>query len=207
MVEYIRTLFDGADNWTAYLILGVSAYIENVFPPIPGDTVTVFGAYLISHGLLDFWGVYISTSIGSILGFFTMYILAVKIGRPFTKSRFFSKIFNESRLKKVEFWFAKYGYWVIAGNRFLAGTRSVISIFAGLFHLNWPYVLLLSAISVFVWNGLLIYLGYILGVNWESILTIITQYNRIFMILLFIAAGVYLYKRYKKRLKRKEINE
>ena len=37
---------------------------------------------------------------------------------------------------KVEKWFADWGYWVIFANRFLSGTRSVVSIFAGLFHLN-----------------------------------------------------------------------
>ena len=40
------------------------------------------------------------------------------------------------RIEKIEVWFAKYGYWVIFANRFLSGTRSVISLFAGIFKLN-----------------------------------------------------------------------
>ena len=92
MIEYIESLFEGISGPAAYWLLGVSAYIENVFPPIPGDTVTVFGAYLISSGNLDFWGVYISTTIGSVLGFFTMYLMAIKVGRSFLKSKLKAKL-------------------------------------------------------------------------------------------------------------------
>jgi len=45
-----------------YVALFLSAYIENIFPPIPGDTVTVIGAYFVGTGKLNFWGVYFSTS-------------------------------------------------------------------------------------------------------------------------------------------------
>ena len=41
-ITYLNSLPDPL----IYLALGVSAFVENVFPPIPGDTITAFGAFL-----------------------------------------------------------------------------------------------------------------------------------------------------------------
>lgn len=200
MLEYVNQILDQITPTMAYFILFLSAIIENVFPPIPGDTVTVIGAYLITTDKLGFWGVYISTSTGSLVGFFIMYVLGLKFGRSFVRSKFKSKIFSQDMFDKVEKWFVKYGYWVILANRFLSGTRSVIALFAGFFHLDWYKVILLGLISALIWNGLLIYAGYLLGVNWETITNIISQYNKIVIALTFIAIMIYvLIKRYRKK--------
>ena len=200
MLEYINQLFGQINPFMAYMILFLSAIIENIFPPIPGDTVTVIGAYLITTGNLGFWGVYISTSIGSLVGFLIMYYLGLKFGRSFVRSKFKSKIFSEEMFDRVEKWFVKYGYWVILANRFLSGTRSVIALFAGFFHLEWYKVILLGLISALIWNGLLIYAGYLLGVNWEMITEIISRYNKIVIAITVIAIITYLIvKKYRKK--------
>jgi len=69
MLEYIESIIAQVDPAIAYLILFASAFVENTFPPIPGDTVVVVGAYLITTGKLSFWGVWLSTTGGSVLGF------------------------------------------------------------------------------------------------------------------------------------------
>ena len=61
MLEFIEKLFDQIDPLVAYLVLFLSAILENIIPPVPGDTVVIVGAYLVSIGQLNFWGVYIST--------------------------------------------------------------------------------------------------------------------------------------------------
>ena len=75
MLEYIESLISQVDPMLAYFILFVSAYEENTFPPVPGDTVTVIGAYLITTGKLSFTGVWLSTTFGSVLGFMTMFYI------------------------------------------------------------------------------------------------------------------------------------
>ena len=199
MIEYLNNLFTQIEPATAYTILVVSAFVENTFPPIPGDTVTVLGAYLVSSGRLGFWGVYLSTTLGSVIGFFTMYLLGRRFGRSFIRSKLGGRIFDESQISKVEKWFGNYGLWVIAANRFLSGTRSVISLFAGLFHLNAALVLLLATISALIWNGLLIYGGYQLGVNWEVLSGIISQYNKVVIAFTILIIGIIIYKKLKKR--------
>ncbi len=197
MLNFINNLFNQIDPLTAYIVLGISAFVENTVPPIPGDTVTVLGAYLISVDKLEFWGVYISTTVGSVLGFFFMYLIGVRFGRSILNSRIGKKVFNGEQIEKTEIWFNKYGYWIIAANRFLSGTRSVISLFTGFFKLKWYYVLGLAFISAAVWNGLLISAGYMVGENWELIAAILSQYNKI-VIALTIGIIIYLIVRRKR---------
>lgn len=203
MLESIPHLLEQIDPMLAYAILVVSAFVENVFPPIPGDTITVLGAYLVSTGKLGFWGVYFSTTIGSVIGFFTMYLLGLKLGTKILKAHWTKKTFSEDRIKKVENWFTNYGYWVIAANRFLSGTRSVVSIFAGFFSLRWYWVLLLSLVSALIWNGLLIYAGYLVGVHWEKITVLLKEYNK--WVLIMMALAVALYAAYRFFYKKREV--
>lgn len=199
MVEFLENLFSQISPAMAYLILGVSAYTENVVPPVPGDTVVILGAYLVSTGQLGFWGVYVSTTIGSVAGFVTMYYIGRKFGRSFIYKKSRSRIYKEEDIRKAEIWFGKWGYWVIVANRFLPGTRSIISLFAGLFHLNVLLVIALSIVSAAIWNGLLISAGMLVGKNWEIISDIISQYNKVLIVLTVFVIGYVIYRKYDKK--------
>lgn len=201
MLEYIESVISQVDPFTTYAILFLSAYIENTFPPIPGDTVTVLGSYLITTGKLSFTGVWLSTTFGSVLGFMTMYFVGLTLGRKFLANEKRAKIFGLKNIEKTKIWFANWGYWVIFANRFLSGTRSVISLFSGMVGLNWLYVLLLSTLSALVWNGLLIYAGYMLGVNWESIAGIVSQYNKVVIVVSVLIITFIAYKIINKKKK------
>jgi membrane protein DedA with SNARE-associated domain len=192
-------MFEQVSPFVAYLMLTASAFAENVVPPIPGDTVVVLGAYLVSIGELDFWGVYISTVIGSVGGFIMMYYIGRRFGRSFIFKKSRAKIFKPQYIKKVELWFSKWGYGVIFANRFLSGTRSVVSLFSGMFHLNAFLVVILSMLSAAIWNGLLISAGMLLGQNWEVISKIIGEYNRVLIILTAALAAFLIYRRYSKK--------
>ena len=199
MMEYLESLFSQISPTMAYLVLCISAFTENVLPPIPGDTVVVLGAYLVSTDQLGFWGVYVSTTLGSVIGFMTMFFIGRNFGRAFIYKESRAKIFKEENINKVEIWFAKWGYWVILANRFLSGTRSVISLFAGFFHLNAFIVLILSMISAAIWNGLLIGAGMLVGNNWEIISNIISQYNKVLIFLTLLVIGYFIYRKYYKK--------
>lgn len=206
MLEYFENLLNNIDPITAYIVLFFSAFAENVIPPVPGDTVVVIGAYLVSTDKLGFWGVFISTCLGSSFGFMVMYYVGAKFGRSFIHKKSRSKIFKESRIKKVEVWFADWGYWVIFANRFLSGTRSVVSIFAGLFHLNPFYVFGLGLISTMFWNGILISLGLLLGENWNILIDYISRYNFIFIVLTILVFLVIFINKFLKKKKNTEVN-
>lgn len=179
-----------------YGMLLLAAYMENVVPPIPGDSVVIFGAYLVGLGKIEFFPSLMITTIGSVSGFMTFYAVGRFGGREYFEAKKF-KWFDKSRMDKVEEWIQKKGLWIILTNRFLAGTRSVVSIFAGFARLGWIKVTLLAFISSLVWNGILITAGYYAGKNWTHVKSIVQNYNIFIsaLILLAISIGIILYKK------------
>jgi membrane protein DedA with SNARE-associated domain len=185
-----------------YLLLFLSAYVENVCPPIPGDTVTVFGAYLVGIGRLDFLLVLLTTTVGSLLGFMTLYVIGYRYGREFFERKNY-RFFPQEKIRQVESWFGRYGGLVIVGNRFLSGVRSVISIFSGIARLPWGRVCFFALISCTVWNTLLISAGYFLGINWKTVNHWMGRYNVYAGAALAIAAALWLLYRWRLRSGRK----
>ena len=189
-----------------YFVLFVSAILENLFPPVPGDTVTAFGAFLVGKGKLSFFVVYLSTSFGSVVGFYLLFYIARRFGTGFFANKRL-KWTNPEKMDKAKNRIGRYGYFVILFNRFFPGIRSVISISAGLLQMNWLLVFVLALLSAMAWNLIWIQVGYSLGNNWDTVKTtmenLIGKYNTLMGILLFllilIFSAVKLYRRYKAR--------
>lgn len=180
MLEEIISYVSNLDPTWIYVILFAFSFIENVFPPSPSDVVVVVGASLIPSTSLSFIPVLILTSIGSALGFILMYYVGLFLSEKVLRSGKLSFI-SPDALKKTDEWFSKYGYKIIVANRFLPGTRSVISFFSGVHELNIFKVFLYASISAFAWNVIIIYLGMTLGNNIELIDYYLKTYSNIGM--------------------------
>ena len=161
--DILNSLADFPPLWI-YASLFFFSFIENIFPPSPSDVVIVVAGTLVSTSVISFIPTLLVTSIGSVLGFMTLFFIGTQVDKKIIeKGRF--KFLSRDALDKAEKWFSKYGYWVILGNRFLSGTRAVISFFAGLSELNFKKTFLLALTSSLVWNLLIISLGVMFGNN------------------------------------------
>ncbi|MBW2616316.1 MAG: DedA family protein [Deltaproteobacteria bacterium] len=184
-------LLNSLPDFLIYFLLGLSAFVENVFPPIPGDTITAFGAFLVGTERLHFFGVYLSTTLGSLLGFMFLFWVGGLLGRRFFVDRDLW-FFKARDIMRAENWFRKYGYLLILLNRFFPGIRSVISISGGISRLRTFRVALLALISCAVWNLIWIAFGYMLGTNWElakeRMAYVMLRYN--FAVFVLLAAVV-----------------
>ena len=191
MEAFIHTL-ETLSPTLIYCCLFAIAYIENVFPPSPSDVIVVFGGYLVGLGTIDFTLALVLTTIGSITGFMTMYKVGDWFGEAIIEKKRFTFLPLES-IHKVEEWFRKYGYWIIVANRFMSGTRAVVSFFAGLSKLRLVRTTVLCGISALVWNWLMLYAGALLGKNWNSIALYLSTYSQIItgvIIFAFVVWGI-----------------
>lgn len=195
MLEALFRYIEQAPDWLVFVTVFLASYVENIFPPVPGDTILIFGAYLVGRGNLSFTMALITTLAGSVLGFLTLYVIGFRYGRGFMYSKQ-QTWFSPKSLERVERLFDKWGYGVVLINRFLAGLRSVIGLFSGIGKLNIWKVILLSTISSFFWNGTLIWLGSSIGENWELIGVYLQRYNSIVSILLLAVIASFLIHRY-----------
>lgn len=168
MLEDILSYISVVDTPYIYLILFFFAFIENIFPPSPSDVVIVVGSSLIAATELSFIPILLITSIGSALGFVLMYYVGKLFGEKLIR-RGKIKFIKHGDILKADRWFRKWGYKLILANRFLPGTRSIISFFSGLHELDVGRTFVFSAISAFAWNAIIIYLGMVVGHNVELI--------------------------------------
>lgn len=203
MVEDILSYISQLDAGWIYVALFFFAYIENVFPPSPSDLVVVVGGSLIAAGPIYFIPTLIITSVGSVLGFMTLYYIGSQLDKKVIRSGKLKFISIEA-LEKAENWFTKYGYTIIAVNRFLPGTRSVISFFAGISELNIKKTVILALLSALLWNALIIYLGMIFGHNIDKVDRLLSQYQNFAIILtvvivLFFTVKYFIDKRKKNK--------
>ncbi|MCS7185292.1 MAG: DedA family protein [bacterium] len=131
----MNALLDGfLDYVNAYLLpwgpagLFILSFIEAIFFPIPPD------AMLIPLVLLDpanglFYG--LVATISSVAGAVVGYYIGLKGGRPILK-----RFVSESKLKKVEYFYEKYGVLAVGIAAFTPIPFKVFTITAGLFRLK-----------------------------------------------------------------------
>ncbi len=187
MIEHILDFISQLTPFWIYVALFFFSFIENVFPPSPSDLVIVVGGSLIGTGELHFIPTLLVTTLGSVVGFMTLFYIGTQLDRKIIQAGKIKFISIEA-LTKVELWFKKWGYWIILANRFLPGTRSVISFFAGLSELEFKKTAILAAVSAFIWNAIIIYLGLIFGNNIETIDKYLSTYGNIAWIITGVVA-------------------
>lgn len=200
MLEEILIYLSSLDAIWIYIILFFFAFIENVFPPSPSDVVVVVGATLISSTSISFVPVLLLTSIGSALGFVLMYYVGYFLSEKVLRSGKLSFV-NQDALHKTDEWFSKYGYWIILANRFMPGTRSVISFFSGVHELNISKTFVFALISAFLWNFFIIYLGMAVGNNIELIDYYLTTYSNIGIAITLVVILFFVIKYFLKKKK------
>lgn len=164
--------------WGLLLVTFFNSYVENVIPLAPSDVVLVFLGTLVGVGIIDFPSALMWSTLGSSLGFLTMFLVGRSLDRRVVESGRYSFI-PVTSIHKVESWFKRYGYRVIVINRFLSGTRAVISVLAGMSNLAITQSMLACTISALVWNALILYAGISLGSNWRSVESIMNTYSRV----------------------------
>lgn len=181
MFEDILTRIATFPPFWIYITLFFFAFIENVFPPSPSDVVTVIGGSLVGAGAINFLLALSFATVGSILGFALMFYIGATVDKKLIHSGRFKYIPVKS-LDQVETWFRKYGYIIVVVNRFMPGTRAVISFFAGISNLDPKRTITLCFVSALLWNSLMLYLGFLFGDNVAKVDEYLTTYSNIVIV-------------------------
>jgi membrane protein DedA with SNARE-associated domain len=192
-----------------YLIFFGIAYVENLIPPLPGDVIVAFGGYLAAEGLIQLFPVWCLTVTSSVAGFMTMYWLGHRWGEQIEENRdshFLLRFIDYKYFSRGKKWMEKWGQGVVIMNRFLAGTRSVISLTAGISHLKVIPTILSSLVSSVLWNSLLLGMGWVIRDNWPVIGEYLSNYGKVILalIVLFVGGKAYFSYRRKKSIVKDE---
>lgn len=151
-----------------YLIMAVFAAIENVFPPIPADTVVALGSWLAARGQGSPVWAFLSVWIGNVAGAAAMYFVGRRHGTAWLERRFpaIADEKSENRMRELH---RKYGAASLFLSRFIPGVRALVPPFAGALRLSPLPSLGSIAIASGIWYGVVSYLAFRAGANWDEL--------------------------------------
>ncbi len=176
----------------ALAILAGSAGLEYVFPPFPGDTVTLFGAFLVASRGWSLARVLAAVTLGSGIGAMVDFWLgqraAVAMSRA--KGQRWRKAGRELELLVERF--RRHGPWFILVNRFFPGVRALFFVAAGMAGMPRGQVLALALVAAALWNGLLVAAGYWLGASWDELVTLAGRIGWLGWALVLLVAGLWI---------------
>ena len=149
-----------------YAALAVVAGAENVFPPLPADTVVAFGAFLAARGQATLLGAFLATWLGNVSGALLVYVLGRRYGSGYAHRWMarFGGARNESRLQAM---YERRGTVALFLSRFIPGVRALVPPFAGALHVPPLRATLAIAIASGIWYGVVTWIAYRVGSDWE----------------------------------------
>lgn len=175
--DFLQKLFAYGPVWI-YLALVAAAFIENVFPPFPGDFFTIAGGALAAAGWLNIFLVFVAVYLGGIGSTMVVYYLGFSLGRNFFVKRNY-KIFSVDDITRLEAWFARKGSLLLVFSRFIVGARAAIALVCGIGHYSPFKTFAFSSLSFWIFNALLLFSSYIFVVNFDTIAHYFHLYEKI----------------------------
>ena len=141
--------------------------LENVFPPMPSEAVMGSAALAIERGTWSFWPVMLVGTGGTLLGNYMWFWVGDRLGYeklgPFIDrwGRWLTLEWED--VEKASVFFRKHGHWVVFVLRATPVMRTMISLPAGLAHMNTLKFCVFTAAGAALWNALLIF-----GTQWVA---------------------------------------
>ena len=159
--------------WAGLALVALLAWLEYVFPPVPGDSVMLLACFLAGTGVLPRGATLATCFAGSVLGALTAYALGVKLGRSYF---FLRSAWARHELDRLERGLRRFGARLLLVNRFLPGIRGVFLYGAGIGRVPLREVVVYSTISNLLWVLLVAWAGTSLGSSWEDVQVVFRRY-------------------------------
>jgi len=203
----INVLVGGIDKLNYIGIILLMA-VESSFIPFPSEIILIPAGVLISQGKMSFFLVFLAAIIGSLIGAYINYFLALYLGRPLVTSLVdrYGRLFfiDNHSIERSERFFARYGEITTFAGRLIPLVRQLISLPAGFGKMNLVKFTFYTFLGAGIWNLILILSGYWFGGNIDVIqknITIITLWTIFFSLLVVLI--YYLIKMHRKLTSRK----
>src|SRR5919106_6401887 len=151
-----------------YAALAVVAALENIFPPLPADTVVAFGAFLAARGHATLVGAFLATWLGNVSGALLVYALGRRYGASYAQRWLarFGSAQNEQRLERM---YAQRGIAALFLSRFIPGVRALVPPFAGAVRVPALRAGLAIAVASGIWYGVVTWIAYNVGSDWDTL--------------------------------------
>jgi membrane protein DedA with SNARE-associated domain len=151
----------------SYLVVGIAAGADVVFPLVPSETIVVTAGVLASGGALSVWLLIPAAALGAFAGDNLAYWLGRRIGDPISR-RLFRGDKAAARLAWSERAIHRHGPVLVVVGRFIPGGRTASTFAAGTLEMDYARFVRADAVAVVLWATLSTLLGYFGGRTFEE---------------------------------------
>lgn len=154
--------------------------------PLPEDIPIMAAGALAANHQMHLAVAGLVAWLGILAGDTVLYHLGLKFGLEIVRVPFIGKHVTRERIEKAEHLFDRYGVWVIAVGRMVAGVRGAVVVAAGATRFNFIKFIIADALAAIVSGGLFLLLGFWLGSRLREHMAQIHHYKE------YVLAGVLL---------------
>lgn len=175
----------------APVILFGASFVEYVFPPFPGDTVVLLGAWYASRDLVSWPGAFAAVTAGAVAGAWVDWHVGRALAPTLAARARRRGPLDAARLQRFDDAYRRWGDLLLVANRFLPGIRAFLFVAAGAARLPLRRVLFLGGLSAALWNVLLLFAGALLVRNADELLALFDRYTAAAWVAMgLVAAGL-----------------
>ena len=158
-----------------YALLGLTAFVEGIFPPVPADLVVAFGSFLAARRGAQLELTAGSIVIGSVGGAMVVYAVARRFGAAWLHARL-RRAGIDNLEQRLEVMYSRYGMTALFVSRFLPGLRAVCPPMAGATRVPPIRTTLVFLVASSIWYGAIAWIAFQVGDDWDRMQASVRQF-------------------------------
>ena len=179
-------MYDGV----GYLGVAAAVALETIVAPIPSEVILPMAGWKVSQSAADPsvlepltslpWNIPVAVAlatVGSVVGALVGYLIGAWGGRPLLDRYGRYVGIGASDLDMADRWFERWGSWAVFLGRMVPLVRTFVSYPAGISRMPIGRFLLFTTLGSVPWNAALIYAGFVVGDNYETISAAMKPYE------------------------------
>ncbi len=187
-----------------YLGVFMLMLLENIFPPIPSELIMPLAGFVAARGDLNFVGVILVGTAGSVVGALPWYYAGAKLGTDRMKrlARRWGHwlTLSPEDVDKAGGWFDRHGKGAVFIGRLVPAVRTLISVPAGIVGMPMTLFLIYSTLGSLIWTALLALAGFLLESQYEKVQAYLNPVSTGIVVLMVL---YYLYRLIRQRFARR----
>jgi membrane protein DedA with SNARE-associated domain len=184
--DWIATMPIGA----LYALLGISAFVEGIFPPVPADLVVALGSFLAARRGASLPVTAACIVAGSVAGAMVVYAIVRRFGASWLHARL-RKAGIDNVEKRLEAMYSHYGMTALFVSRFLPVFRAVTPPMAGALRVPPVRTAAVFLLASSIWYGAIAWIAFRVGDDWVQMQAAVRHFARRVGVVALVAAALF----------------